>query len=498
MTTDISYNFASHLFNPLYWHLKNALEDDSLRYIFVMGGSGSSKTYTITQALSIEMAQKNHSTMTLRKFGVDIDDSVYADFKSVNRDLQLDKVFMFQRRMVKKGEDANVRFRGLDDAEKLKGLARYIYLYYNELTQFEQGDFDQGRKRLRGKRGQKIIADWNPISEKHWIKTEVLDKEEWIDQPLVAANAPTRYCSLDPENSFIRKNARGNMLLIKTTYKDNYWVVGHPDREDRGFMDKHTIEDFEQDRIHKPNFYRIYGLGNWGVIKTGSEFWKSFDEINNTGPVKYDRFPIHVVLDSNVRPYVSVSIWQLHTGVKEVYQVGEIPCIAPDNNAPKAARKFIDWLKKVGHEDLVFVYGDPSGNSENTIDEDSKSFFAKFIDELKKAGIKYQDRVQKAAPRVAMSAAFINEMYEGLHEWKIIIGNHCKVSIDDYNTVQEDQNGAMAKTKVLDPVSKKHYEPHGHFSDCKRYFITTILKAEYEKFCGRKRNNTKTWAGAFG
>lgn len=496
--SSVEYQFASHLFNPVFWHIRNALHDDDLRFVFVFGGSSSSKTHSLVQEISIELAEQGASTMVLRKFGVDIDDSIYADFKGIGSDLKLENNFQYQKHLIKKG-NSKIRFRGLDDSEKLKGLSQYKYLLYNELTQFDEADYDQGRKRLRGRPGQKIIADWNPITEKHWIKTNVLDKEEWIDQPLFAEGAPTKYCVLDAEHSFVKKNARGNMLLIKTTYKDNYWVVGHPDKPERGFFDKHTIEDFESDKINKPNYYRIYGLGNWGVIKTGGEFWKQFDEMKHCKPLSYNGTPIHISVDSNVRPYVTISLWHLHLYDKELLQFHELPCKAPDNNAPKAARKLAEYLRKIGYDDVLHVYGDPAGNAESTVDEDSKGFLMKFLEELKKQGIKTINKVQKSHARVAMSGAFINDIYEGLLDWKIFIGNHCSTSIDDYNSVQEDENGGMAKIKVKDPATGKTYELHGHFSDAKRYFITTVLKDEYNKYVGKNKNKpVGNWAGAFG
>ncbi|HEY8969327.1 MAG TPA: phage terminase large subunit, partial [Puia sp.] len=421
---------------------------------------------------------------------VDIEDSIYADFKGIATDLRYDEVQLFQQRLIK-CNDARIRFRGLDDSEKLKGLRGFKFIYFNELTQFEAADFDQGRKRLRGMPGQKILADWNPISEHHWIKKEILDKEVWIKLSNTAPDAPTKYCSLN-DTAIVQINQRGNMLLIRTNYLDNYWVVGHPSGKG-GFRDQHTIDDFEYDRINRYNYYRIYGIGDWGVVKTGSEFWKQFKEECNTRSNKYNPGPIHVTVDSNVRPYVTIGLWQINMTKKEIDQVDELPCVAPDNNATKSAKKLVSWLKKMKHEDVVFLYGDPSGNNSNTIDDENRSFFDKFKDVLIKEGYKVIDRVKASAPSVSLSAAFINDIYEGLLEWRIFIGNHCSVSIDDYNTVQEDKDGGMHKPKIKDPISGASFEPHGHFSDSKRYLITSILDAEFKRYKSR-RSRTKAYS----
>ena len=55
--------------------------------------------------------------------------------------------------------------------------------------------------------------------------------------------------------------------------------------------------------------------------------------------------------------------------------------------------------------------------------------------------------------------------------------------------MQKDENGAIAKTKVTNPVTKQKYEAHGHISDCLRYCVYDLLRAQYTEFSmGRKRS----------
>jgi hypothetical protein len=329
--------------------------------------------------------------------------------------------------------------------------------------------------------GQKIICDWNPIIATHWIKTDVLDLEEWDDiNPDLGA--PTKYCRLDPQYSYVRMNKKGNALLIKVTYRDNYWIVGHPSgKKGIGYVDQHVIDDFEYDRIHKPNDYRIYGLGEWGLVRTGSEFWKRFDESRHVKVVPpYRAGPIHITLDNNVQPYVTISVWQVDTKRKKIRQIDEFPCKHPNNTASKAAKVFSGWLRQIGFTDKIFVYGDPSAKARTTVDDEGRSFFDKFIGVLHQDKWSLIDRVQKSAPQVTISADFINEIYESnLDGWSIEISQKCRTSIDDYCMTKEDMNGHVLKKRVEDKEKGISYEPHGHFSDAKRYFIITILKREY-------------------
>lgn len=472
--------------------MRSLLEDENIRYIFAYGGSSAAKTYSICQSLDLEAVENSASTMVLRKFGVDIDDSVYADFKDIGELLKTNNVKTPIKRLIRYNSGAIVRFRGLDESEKLKGLKGFKYLYYNELSLFDKADFDQGRKRLRGMPGQKIIADWNPIIQTHWIKVDVLDKEEWSDyKPVVKAG--TAYTELNPSNSFIKINKTGDMILIKTHYPDNHWVVGHPSGKDGGgrfgFVDKHVLNDFERDRINNPNDYKIYALGEWGQIRTGSEFWKNFDESKHVKVLPpYATGTIHVSVDSNVQPYITLSIWQVDPKGKLIQQIHELPCESPNNSSTKAANAFCDWLDKIGYTDIVFLYGDPSGNAKNTIDPDNKSFFQKFKEEIILRKYTVRDRVQRSAPEIAMSGEFVNDIYgASLYGWNIEINISCRKSIDDYCNVKEDKDGKMLKKRILDKEKGVSYEQYGHFSDTKRYFITTILEDEFKQFINRHR-----------
>lgn len=477
--------FNNKLFNPLYWHIAQALRDPSIRYILVEGGSSAGKTHTMCQALLMDMYEHEYSTMVFRRFHVDIFDSVYKSFKTASRGLDFNDYYYFQQDHIKSIDDkASVRFRGLDDEENIKGMEDINVVYLNEFNQFSENQWDQLKKRLRGKPNQKFICDWNPVSAELWQYKSYIDLDTWTDQPLFTEQ---KYSNLDAEYSFVRKNAKGDTLWIKTTYRDNFWVVGHPSGKG-GFYDEHTLATYEFDRIHKPNQYRIYANGERGVIRTGGEFWKEFNEVEHVKMCRYEpNHTVHISCDQNTAPYVTLSIWQPID--YRLRQIHELPCRAPDNNAPRSARVLAAWLRSVNYRDVVYIYGDPSGNNRGTIDYNSSSFFDKFAQELRDEGFTVSMRVAKAHPEVALSAAYINEIYQyGKDGYSIEIGDHCKVSIDDYQSVQEDKNGTMLKTKVKDKETGKTYEPNGHFSDAKRYFITSYLDTEFRQYKVRGNN----------
>lgn len=480
--------FNPKLFNPLYWHIVALFFDYRIRYIFVEGGSSASKTFSICQAVIFYIMQTKTNCAVFRRFHVHIDDSVYASFKSAIEKMELTNQFIFTQDLIRhRFLNCRIAFKGLDNPESIKGLEDFDLVYNNEWNQFLEAHWKQQRKRLRGRPNQKFICDWNPVSAKMWLYENWIDLETWTDLPLIMTDAPTKYNSLNAEFAFKRINAVGNMVNIKVTFRDNFWVMGHPSGKG-GFDDVETKRDFELDRLRDSSQYRIYGNGERGVIKTGGEFWKQFDPDKHVKAINYLPAPIHVSIDDNSIPYVTVTIWQVNG--TEIRQVHELPCKSPDNNAPKAARKLIEWLNRMKHQNMVYVYGDPSSKKSSTVDENSRSFYDKFFEVLRVEGkFRLENRVINSAPEVALSAAFINDIYEfNLNGYLISIGDGCKVSIDDYASVKEAPDGTMLKPKVKDPVTGKMFEMQGHISDSKRYFIIELLKKEWIAYKSRKNN----------
>ncbi|MEO6546569.1 MAG: phage terminase large subunit [Ferruginibacter sp.] len=234
--------------------------------------------------------------------------------------------------------------------------------------------------------------------------------------------------------------------------------------------------------------------GEWGVVRTGGEFWKQFDESKHVKRILYEPGVVYVSLDENVNPYVTQTIWQVRGTT--INQIHELLCKSPNNNAPKAADKFCDYLHSIGHKDMVFICGDPSASKRSTVDANSSSFYEKYAEMVTKRGFRVVNKVMKSAPEVALSGAFVNAIYENnLNGWSINISDNCFASIEDYIMVKEDAEGKMAKQKVRDPDTGITYERAGHISDSKRYFILTVLAGDFDKYKGKKKLN---WADARG
>ena len=465
-TDELDLTFDPYLFNNVYWHLQEAFANPAIRFIWLYGGSSASKTYSVVQLqIFLMLTKADENALVLRKYAVDIKDSIFSDFKTIIKDWGLDDEFTIQTNyIVNNVTGCYVRFRGLDDSEKVKGISGFKRVILEEISQFDEVDFKQVKKRLRGKAGQQIIGIFNPITEEHWIKTNVFDKETLID--------------VESDISEMQVNEQGNLVIMKTNYLDNVFIVGKwkNGKQVGGFVDKHVIEDFEKDKLTDNNYYQIYGLGNWGKIRTGGEFWKDFNVNSHVRKVKWNEdLPLHITWDENVNPYLTCLVWQIQG--KHATQIDEICLPDPRNRRHHVCNEFIKRYP-IDRVKGLFLYGDRTSYKEDTAKEKGENFFTDIQKYLK--DYRPTLRLQSVNPSVKQSGDFINECYAGRTAVTITIGDKCSKSLHDYQYAFEDSDGNIAKTKKKNPVTKVTYEEFGHPSDAKRYLLTMAFAHEYE------------------
>lgn len=471
--------FLEDDFNDIYFELKQDFRNPDLRFIFLYGGSSASKTYSVCQAIVTEMLEgENNNSMIIRKYATDIVDSVYADIKGIIHDWGLQDEFLIHRNLITcKATKSYVRFRGLDDSEKLKGITRMRRVVLEEITQFDEADLKQVRKRLRGQTLQQIIGIFNPIDETHWIKTNLFDT-------LGLYEVPT-----EKRITSIETNKQGNWKVYRLTYLDNKFISGP------NFYDKHTIEDFEYDKVNDYEYYCIYALGEWGKIKTGAEFYKYFTPKEHVSPkgdptrLIYDpnTTPLHISFDENANPYLPCGVYLLQ-GLK-LQQIDEIAMKHPRNNYDDICREI--KMRYPAHKAGVYIYGDATSKKQDTKIERGYNFFRLIERELKE--YKPQIRVPAANPSVVMRGNFINNVLKtGYGGIEFSIFEECLLSIEDFQHVVEDMDGTKKKIKVKDKTTGVTYEQHGHFSDIFDYIACYVFKDLYDQYVRGGKSTKRT------
>ena len=493
--------------NPNGFYCLQYFNDETIRFIVLYGGSSSGKSYSVAQTILIQTLYDGENTLVMRKVGASILKTIYEDYKVSAKTLCIDKMFRFTQNSIRCiYNGAKIDFSGLDDPEKIKGISNYKRVQLEEFSEFDIEDFKQIRKRLRGKKGQQIIMTFNPISERHWIKKDYLDKEKLHEIPMkvcISGQDIPEYLTkvkrllLNEPKSVL--NARtgeieqhpSDTVVIQSTYLNNFWVVGSPDGK-YGFYDEQCIADFEKDRIDDPDYYNVYALGEWGILRTGSEFFASFNKGKHMKAVSFnEKLPVHLSIDSNVLPYITISYWQigLDNG-KHLWQFSETAAENPNNTVRRSAKLVAERLHKLGYVGKVYLHGDASTKSANNIDEEKRSFHDLFISTINERGYDVEDMIASSNPSVSMSGEFINAIFEGnIPGLSITIGDSCRVSMEDYQSVQKDANGGILKTRVKNKMTMQTYEEHGHFSDTFRYVVCDLMKEEFIAFSNKRKRN---------
>jgi phage terminase large subunit len=520
----IRFKFKRRLFNKIFFILRVLFNNERIRFIWAYGGSSASKTYSVVQLLIIKMMEGSDETACVfRKHAVDIKDSIYADFIGIIKAWRLEDRFICQINYIEcKDTGAYIRFRGLDSTEKVKGISGFKRVILEEISEFDQDDLRQIRKRLRGKRGQQIICLFNPISEEHWIKKTVFDLEK-----LFTITQHDGYGGMfvdkdgkivDTTIAQVQVNDKGNTVVLRTNYMDNCFIVGRwvvgPDgklKRAGGFVDQHVLDDMESDRIKDPDYYNVYGLGLWGKIRTGAEFWKDFKNSTCTTDIGWcEKQPIFLSWDENVNPYLTCLVWQLYSQTRMVYikkqliagghewvlekkylavQIDEI-CLEDPNNRVHAVCK--EFRKRYPQARVagLFIGGDRTSIKEDTKEEKGVNFYTKIEEYLE--DYNPRRRIASVNPSVVQSGGFINQCYRQATEVAILVNRKCEKSIDDYQYAPEDSDGTIKKLKVKNKKTGVTYEKYGHPSDAKRYVITYNFADEYQKYLrGGKRKAPK-------
>lgn len=469
----MNVTFDKKWFNPLYFILNDLIKDNSIRTILVYGGKSSAKTVSICQLLVKESFVKDSNTIAYRKESAIIPTTLKKSFN-----LAVDGMYLYptiekqDRKYVvntASGRSSEIVLKGLDDPEKAKGIESYKYVYLDELNHFEQSEFEQFNLSLRGILGQKIFASWNPVDENSWVKTELVDKYQFVDMAH----------QLPDENSFVKISTDGKVVLIKTTYKDNYWIVGG---NGYGYRDDNLIHEYESLRLKNYNSYKVNVLGEWGKTVFGGEFLKSWNSSQHTALCNYlPNHAVHIIFDENVNPYFPCGIFQVLKDEKTFYLIHIIAKKNPENTTKEMGREIIRKLREWDHKEAVYVGGDATSKKEDVKQEKGHDLFRLMMTEL--AEFKPRYAVLKSNPSVRMSADFFNAILsynaEGL---TFIVNKDCKLAILDFENTKEDKNGGVDKKTVIDPITKVSYQPYGHFVDLTRYFICYTFADEYQRY----------------
>lgn len=247
---NVDLHLSKKLFVPKFFPL---LFDYSHRWEFYMGSAGSAKSYFITQKLLLRAINEPIRILVCRRYGTTIRQTCFSLFKDIIKKWQLTPFVKINESdfRIRFDNGSEIIFTGLDEETKLLSLNDIGTVFVEEAFEVPQSLVEQLNLRMRGKtKNQQILMAWNPISKDSWLY------DFTVVQP--------------PDSS----------IFIHSTYKDN------------PFLTDEYVKSIEELRTRNPAKWKIYGLGEWGVVDEGLVFknWRieEFD-INDISSRGYDR-----------------------------------------------------------------------------------------------------------------------------------------------------------------------------------------------------------------
>lgn len=293
-------------------------------------------------------------------------------------------------------------------------------------------------------------------------------KVQWINEWFEFDSMQTEIQQLIySKTQFFIKEWKDKCVVISSTYHNEANLpVGYIQR----ILDNQTEEGAKR---------LIYGNP---FVRAGGEFYSGFNRMKHVRKVEYlEGLPIHISFDQNVVPYVTATLYQIEQldgGKQRIRQFDEICLSNPNNRTEKLCLEFIRrWGSRC--KDGLYYYGDPSGKKSDTR---SNEHDYKIVERILRRYLNNRsNRVPFVHPRVIKRKDFINNCLEMVYpELDIIIGDHCKHSITDFEFLKEDINGKKLKETAKDD-SGRTYEKYGHTSDTFDYFITQAFPALYNR-----------------
>lgn len=215
--------------NKVFKHLENS----NAKIVVQQGGTRSGKTYNILIWIIFAYCQRNSGKIITicRKSFPALRATVMRDFFTIIREYDIYSEESHSKTLHEYKINGNiVEFISLDQPQKIRGRKRDL-LFANEANELYFEDWQQ----LLFRTNEKIIIDYNPSEEFHWIYDQVL--------------------------------TRPDVEFFQTTYKDNPFL---------GDVVKQEIERLQN---IDENYWRVYGLGERGQSKSLVYSYNTIKEI---------------------------------------------------------------------------------------------------------------------------------------------------------------------------------------------------------------------------
>jgi len=219
------------------------LTESNKRISVFQGGTRSGKTYNIAIWFIIKLVNENNKILTVaRQTLPSLKNTVFIDYQEnlINLGLWDSNNFNKSEMIYKLGTNI-IEFRNLDDDQKVRGAKRN-YLHLNEANENPKPIW----KQLLFRTTEKIVLDYNPSDEYHYIYDEVITRDDC-----------DFYRSTFLDNPFLPEALVQEIMRLKDI-DPNYWRVYG--LGERGMSETTIYMNWELTDEEKPQGYNCYGL----------------------------------------------------------------------------------------------------------------------------------------------------------------------------------------------------------------------------------------------
>lgn len=245
--------------------------DNSDRYLVLNGGGDSGKSHyaatkIVTRCLYAAANGYKHKFIVVRKTQPAVRKSAFVLVQEKIKLFNLpSKTVKINNTMLEITIFGNqqIIFCGLDDYEKIKSIEGITGAWLEEPTELSAKDFRQLDLRIRGFTDDymQIIFSFNPIDVNNWLNSEFFTGLTEDGKPrsdfsdVTPSDWPKHKMRKKIEIEVDGKTYRNFVTTVHSTYKDNKWTTPAGIAVLEGLKEK------------DPNFYKVYALGQWGVLK---------------------------------------------------------------------------------------------------------------------------------------------------------------------------------------------------------------------------------------
>jgi PBSX family phage terminase large subunit len=407
------------------------------RYQILFGSRGSGKTHQIVLKLLIESFKSNYNhILYINKEFRHIRTQQFAEFKKVAKQYKLYDYFTFYEgdyRIVNNLTGTKFTPVGMDDAEKTKGISDPTIIWWDEVTKGKEEDFLTLNALLRTPLNpiHQFIISFNPVSEKHWIRSYFFDEFDAYK---------------------LNDNFKDSAYLNHSTFKDN------------DFIDKEAYEaTLTQNAYGNVNRMLVDIKGMWGVETNTNPFFYSYSHdkhFRNEYEISKDDY-LDISFDFNKEPCTAVIGQYNHS--KATLCKFDVILGTPKTIANKSPLEAVCYLINQKYiESGMFapirlrVTGDPAGKQGGADLRDLHSFYTTIKREL---GINTaQCYIRNGHTTHVFSGEMSNKVYRDLGYGQFTI-THPMIE-NDINLAYSDEKESLNKAKA----------EHGlHILDAVRY-----------------------------